>query len=1130
MRHALAAVAAVLTLGTVSAAKAQSFDCAKAKTPVELAICASPGLRDQDRAMAEAFTATLAREPAKAEDLRKAQRAWLTGRGKACVTPDAAPTKITACLIGLYRARLAALQTAPGPIPSLNTAGRPPVGGAVQPPLPLPLIAAALLPKPVVTMPAVPPLPQVAAGAGAVLSRPGVPAGAAADALLTVAEAGRFTLRAESTTGVALQLVDMATGPGEIAGEAGQRDGRLDVLLDRGTYKLRSTGAAGATGEAKLAVVAFRETAQASTAMFYGGEVHGTLADLEQRSFWVATAADGQITVEAVGRSLADMRLWLNGTDLAAVTPEFRLVEPKAGRPAMRARLSGRVEPGIYLVTTYGGPAQKWADGDTAQALHVRSGPPESVAAGWLEGTIGPFGTARFVLPGAGGTVRLELPEPAPARIALVRGGSAAAAIARNSREPVASLSAPANPKEPPVVEVTGQEGQPFRLRVLRPSGALRFSGTGPHLVSAEVAGEGGDEFPAAAVLVRFEGARGQVLAAVAPQVGPAQAWRRKFNFRGTTATPFEVTGAMALALRSQGPAIKATIEPLAGGTPPRTGAAAPLRWELEPGWYSLRIEPVGGASGVLDLTLGPQGLQPELAPAAAPRAALALGTVTLDRTAGYGVFASSAPGVIVAPVARPLPAMLEGAPLLLVQEPGQALTVPVRMPARGALAVAQPDGVPVPVELSGDSVAAAVRSVTLRIPGPERRRTLIVSWSDPQTAVPAAAKLASLAPPEPIAAGTPRHFDLAKDESRSFQLGVAEGGLYRLETLGRLKTTLALATAFQPGLGSAEANGAGQNALLQSYLRAGRYRVVVGAKESTGRLGLTAVPAALDGTATLTPGGSVRAALAGGRGLVVPVEIATAGTYRLILDGLDRTFSARLEDAEGWPLTAPGPLDRLERKLDAGRYRLVVMPEPVDARAVVRLDPVIEAVETSGHGPHRLAFGTPGRNQWREPAGRDDPRMPDAWSFALAGPAAVALDIGDGMAGELFRVDGDRRSVARVVAKAGFRGTLEAGRYLLEARGQGRNDRLDYTVTLATEALQPDAPRRFSLPATVPFAIAQDRVVNLTSFGNVDLRAILRDGQGRVIERLDDRTGDWNIALSRLLPAGHYTLELSAV
>ncbi|MFZ4531016.1 MAG: hypothetical protein ACOYOJ_04285, partial [Alsobacter sp.] len=73
MRHALAAVAAVLTLGTASSGQAQSFDCAKAKTPVELAICASPGLRDQDRAMAEAFTATLARAPAKAEDLRKAQ-------------------------------------------------------------------------------------------------------------------------------------------------------------------------------------------------------------------------------------------------------------------------------------------------------------------------------------------------------------------------------------------------------------------------------------------------------------------------------------------------------------------------------------------------------------------------------------------------------------------------------------------------------------------------------------------------------------------------------------------------------------------------------------------------------------------------------------------------------------------------------------------------------------------------------------------------------------------------------------------------------------------------------------------------------------------------------------------------
>jgi len=76
------------------------------------------------------------------------------------------------------------------------------------------------------------------------LSRSSVSASADGEAMLTVDSPGRFSIRAQSRTGVALQLVDMIAGPGELAGEAGVRDGRLDVLLDKGTYKIRTVGAA----------------------------------------------------------------------------------------------------------------------------------------------------------------------------------------------------------------------------------------------------------------------------------------------------------------------------------------------------------------------------------------------------------------------------------------------------------------------------------------------------------------------------------------------------------------------------------------------------------------------------------------------------------------------------------------------------------------------------------------------------------------------------------------------------------------------------------------------------------------------------------------------------------------------
>src|SRR4029450_222530 len=125
----------------------------------------------------------------------------------------------------------------------------------------------------------------------------------------------------------------------------------------------------------------------------------------------------------------------------------------------------------------------------------------------------------------------------------------------------------------------------------------------------------------------------------------------------------------------------------------------------------------------------------------------------------------------------------------------------------------------------------------------------------------------------------------------------------------------------------------------------AGVYRVTVTAQESAGRVGLVATPAPLKETGVLVAGGSARASLAASRGAIIPIEIGVAGVYRLDLYGLNRTFTARLEDAEGWPLSPPGEMSRLEQRFEPGHYRLVVMPPDVDTRVVVRLRPAATPV-----------------------------------------------------------------------------------------------------------------------------------------------------------------------------------------
>lgn len=85
-----------------------SFDCARAGTPTETAICSDIPLARLDRGLADAYAQALswAADEAAKDDLRAAQRTWI-GERNACGGD-------VACLTAAYEGRLAALQNPPG--------------------------------------------------------------------------------------------------------------------------------------------------------------------------------------------------------------------------------------------------------------------------------------------------------------------------------------------------------------------------------------------------------------------------------------------------------------------------------------------------------------------------------------------------------------------------------------------------------------------------------------------------------------------------------------------------------------------------------------------------------------------------------------------------------------------------------------------------------------------------------------------------------------------------------------------------------------------------------------------------------------------------------------------------------
>ncbi len=115
LRRLLACAASGFAL--TSAADAASFDCAKASTDIEKAICQDPALDRLDAEMGEAYAALAKRLPKdQAQALKENQKGWLATRRDGCQYGD----DVAQCLKDAYVERVAFLEGQPASGPGLT--------------------------------------------------------------------------------------------------------------------------------------------------------------------------------------------------------------------------------------------------------------------------------------------------------------------------------------------------------------------------------------------------------------------------------------------------------------------------------------------------------------------------------------------------------------------------------------------------------------------------------------------------------------------------------------------------------------------------------------------------------------------------------------------------------------------------------------------------------------------------------------------------------------------------------------------------------------------------------------------------------------------------------------------------
>ena len=112
MRIATIVLAMLATAGTAQAA---SFDCARAQTALETAICASPALSRNDEILAKAYATALGGLSEEARGaMQSDQRAWLDYVPKSCSDDAAVPARFSedqsACLASAFSSRIKTLE------------------------------------------------------------------------------------------------------------------------------------------------------------------------------------------------------------------------------------------------------------------------------------------------------------------------------------------------------------------------------------------------------------------------------------------------------------------------------------------------------------------------------------------------------------------------------------------------------------------------------------------------------------------------------------------------------------------------------------------------------------------------------------------------------------------------------------------------------------------------------------------------------------------------------------------------------------------------------------------------------------------------------------------------------------
>jgi hypothetical protein len=990
-------------------------------------------------------------------------------------------------------------------------------------------------------------------GAQAILEKQ-LPAAKPGDIVFTIKKWGRFALVAQSGEGTALQLIDRKSGVRKQDGIPGEKNGRIDEFLDIGEYKIVATPHPDGKEKTSLKVMPFeelnREAPQYITPL---KEYKVALHDFEQASYWIHLDRDTTVFIEALGRNVADVQLWLNG--------EWRIDCPKAAieaYPSVETPLKGyrivhRLVAGYYRLTVYGGAIADWARRSDDHPAYIRMEVPRLPATGINTVTISEKGYNEYFVTQKLTAVIMALPKKTltwlrvtgfPASNPYFNPGNVDS-VFEKSADPRCLVHVPGSDRNGYLVQVAGTPGDTVTLKTFETIESTVYCATnGDYWFSTIHSGFPDDQIGPSGILVNTSD-KSHVMAEKVEVVSGEKYLEHTFNLLDGVSMLLRIDNSgkydvipggtdMTISIRRlliTGQNTVKDIDEFSGKT----------TLQLEKGYYRLSITP--DKKGIATIKIAKNsmvrmvknavGMKQNLT---ARRPNLQFPKISLRKKEHYTFLYNSLAPELTGTVFRKLPLSLDEA-LPVYVEKGTEVTVPVKITEKSVLSVVNALGKSYPCKVNGSlrSTPCEIEKGTITLTLFADEKLFLSAGTTPVSRLPNS-------PPRPFPTGEesplpsfpllyadrPAFFDLGQKGTAVYEFTIDKPGMYRFETTGRLKTSLTLRDRFVVNALSETANGVGRNARILTYLLPGTYQTQVAVhNQSAGHLGLSlAINETIDG-GTLTTIKEKRHEVQPGQGITYTVTVENEGEYELISQGQSGYYTVRLDDAEGWPVVPPLSSGNISRKLAPGNYRFISIPQQRKTLRIARLTQKAQQVSYEGKGPHRLQLNSPAGSIWMEETGngKKNNRIPAVYIVALPAPARCRLNLTEGFTATVGKEKGND---TLLILKGTIDTLLPAGTFSCRVLADRQQNNAEYTIGISTETLMAGMRKSVSNDTKkITFSVGRPGVFELFSQGTEDVSAQVYEGKTWIASN-DDAPNDWNFRIARMFMPGTYTLRVS--